>query len=67
MKFELAKNISLQIQEVARGTGINEEEIITNAILLYLDSISKQVKLKKELNSLDKLSDEALLNFEAQI
>lgn len=67
MNINLSKNLSLQVQEIAKGIGINEEEVVNNAVLLYLDTINKQLKLKKELLDLDKLSDEALVNFEVQI
>ena len=67
MNVNLSKNISLQVQEMAKGAGLNEEEIVNNAVVLYLDTVKKHMQLKKELNDLDELSDEALSNFEAQL
>lgn len=64
MNVNLSKNISLQVQEIAKGIGLKEEELVNNAVLLYLDTMKKHMQLKKELNELDNLSDEALLNFE---
>lgn len=67
MNVTLSKSISLQVQELARGVGLKEDEIVNNAVVLYLDTIKKHMQLKKELNQLDELSDEALANFEAQL
>lgn len=67
MNVNLSKTVTLQIQEVAKGVGLKEEEIVNNAVLLYLDTMKKHLQLKKELNELDELSDEVLSNFEAQL
>ena len=67
MNVNLSKSISLQVQEIAKDVGLKEGEIVNNAVLLYLDTMKKHLQLKKELNELDELSDEALSNFEAQI
>ena len=67
MNIHFSKNVSMQIQEIADKTGTKEEEIVNNAVLLYLDNISKYITLKKELSALDRLSDDALLNFEASL
>ena len=44
--------------------GFKKQEIVDRALLFYLDTIQKQLDLKQEFKELDKLSDEALLNFE---
>ncbi|MDO8553325.1 MAG: hypothetical protein Q7S22_00830 [Candidatus Micrarchaeota archaeon] len=67
MNVNLSHNISLQVQEMAKGAGLKEDEIVNNAVVLYLDTMKKHMQLKKELTELDDLSDEALSNFEAQL
>lgn len=67
MNVNLSKTVSLQVQEMAKGIGVEEEEFVNNAVVLYLDTIKKHTQLKKELSVLDELSDEALSNFEAQL
>lgn len=67
MNIYLSKNVSMQVQEIANRMGAKEEDIVNNAVLLYLDNISKYMQFKKELTSFDKMSDEALTNFEASL
>jgi predicted transcriptional regulator len=64
MSIELSKDINKRLLEVADLLDLDEDEIIKRAILLYLDDIQKRVALKKENKSWDRLSDEALENFE---
>ncbi len=67
MQIQIPKDVDKKINEVSKVFGIGKEEIIDRAILLYLDSIQKQLELKKELKSWDLLSDEALENFERDL
>ena len=64
MQVQISKDVDKKIKEASRILGLEEEEIIDRAILLYLDNIQKYLELKKEFKIWDKLSDEALENFE---
>lgn len=67
MQIQIPKDVDKKITEVSKVFGMEKEEIIDRAILLYLDSIQKQLELKKELKMWDLLSDEALENFERDL
>ena len=60
----ISDDTSKKIVKVSGILGIEKEELVDRALLLYLDNIHKYVELKKELKEWDTLSDEALLNFE---
>ena len=64
MEIELPKDVNRKLLEVSNLLNLEEEEIVNRALLLYLDNIQKYIELKKELKTWDKLSDEALENFE---
>lgn len=64
MQIEIEKITSEKVGVASKKLGVSKKDLIERAILLYLDSISKYIDLKKELQSWDSLSDEALLNFE---
>ena len=67
MQIELQKDTSRKIDDVSKVLGIKREKLIDRAILVYLDSIQKQIELKREMKEWDQLSDEALLNFEKSL
>lgn len=67
MQIEIPKDTSKKINNVSKILGIKSQQLIDRAILLYLDTISKQMDLKKEMAEWDELSDEALLNFERSL
>jgi len=64
MEVVIAKDTSVKIKEVSEALGIEKEEVVDRAILLYLDNIDKYLDLKKEMKEWDALSDEALHDFE---
>ncbi len=64
MELTLSPEIKHRVAEASEKSGLNESELIKKAILLYLDTIKKQVDLKKEFDAWEKVSDEALENFE---
>jgi hypothetical protein len=64
MEIEISKESDKKLSEISEELGIDKEEIVNRAILLYMDSIEKLLLLKKEMNIWDKLSDEALEKFE---
>jgi len=67
MQIEISKDTSRKIEEASKVLGIKRNNIIDRAILVYLDSIQKQLELKKEMKLWDELSDEALVNFEKSL
>ena len=67
MEIEISKELDKRLVEISEDLGLDKEEIVNRAILLYMDSIEKMLSLKKEMNAWDKLSDEALENFEMSL
>ena len=67
MSIQISKGINKKIKEASKILGLEEEEIVDRAILLYLDNIEKYLELKKEFKEWDKLSDEALESFERKL
>ena len=65
MDVHISKNAEKILTEVSKRSGFNEEEFVERAVLFYADTIQKQLSLKKEFEQWDKLSDEAIVNFEA--
>ncbi|MBI1970094.1 hypothetical protein HYS48_05345 [Candidatus Woesearchaeota archaeon] len=64
MSIGISKETSKKLENASKVLGLKKEEIIDRAILTYLDNIDKFTELKKELRAWEKLSDEALENFE---
>ena len=64
MEVEIEKETSDRIIEVSKELGIEKNKLVERAVLLYLDSISKYVEFKKEMDDWDVLSDQAFENFE---
>ena len=62
MKIELSKETEKKLNKVSSVLGIGDKDVVNRAILFYLDTISKQLELKKEMDSWDMLSDEASLS-----
>ena len=67
MEIELSKSMVKKLNKVSSVFGVKDRDIVNRAILFYLDTISKQVGLKEEMASWDKLSDEALAKFDKLI
>ena len=64
MEVEIEKETSDRIIEVSKELGIEKNKLVERAVLLYLDSMSKYVEFKKEMDDWDVLSDQAFENFE---
>lgn len=64
MQIELEKDTSKKINQASKILGIEKDELVDRAILVYLDNMSKYLELKQEMKEWDALSDEALINFE---
>ena len=67
MEIELSKETEKKLNKVSSVLGVGDKDIVNRAILFYLDTISKQLELKKEMDSWDMLSDEALAKFDKSI
>lgn len=67
MQIEISKDTSRKVDDVSKILGIRKNKLIDRALLVYLDSIQKQLDLKKEMKVWDELSDEALMNFEKSL
>lgn len=67
MEIELSKDMMKKLSNVSSVLGVKNKDVINRALLYYLDTISKQLELKKEMIEWDKLSDEALLKFDKLI
>jgi len=67
MQIHLQEPTLRQLKKVAQTTGIEEEQLIQRAVLYYLDAIQKHVEFYEEMNAWERLSDEALANFEAAL
>ena len=64
MEMQLAEDMSEKVVRASQLLGIQRQEFVDRAILLYLDNLEKYLHLKQEMQEWDVLSDEALLNFE---
>lgn len=67
MEIELSRDTKSKLNKVSSILGVKDKDVVNKAILFYLDTISKQMELKKELSSWDELSDEALIKFDKLI
>ena len=59
----LSKDIKEQMEIVSEKMGLEKQEILNRALLLYFEGIQKQLNLFKELGALEKLSNESLLKY----
>ena len=60
MQIKIERKLNKKVRDVSRALGVDEKQVITRALLLYLESVKKTMDLKKELEAWDELSDEAL-------
>lgn len=67
MKTQLSKEVDKKIKEASRFFGIQEKDLIKQALTHYLDSISPYLSLKREFTAWDKLSDESFYDFEKSL
>jgi hypothetical protein len=67
MQIEITKEVDTKLKKISSVSGIDRKKIVTKAIDYYLLVLDQELKLKSEFGSLDKLSDEALLNFEENL
>ena len=67
MDIEINNDNMIRLKKASKILGIKSEELLNRALVVYLDEITKHLRLKKEMKDWDLLSDEALLNFEKSI
>lgn len=67
MKTALSSTINSKIRRASRKLGIQEKELLNNAVLFYLDNIAPYLDLKEESNAWEKLGDAAFLKFEKSL
>ncbi len=67
MQIEITKEVDTKLKKISSVSGLDRKKIVTKAIDYYLLVLDQELKLKNEFGSLDKLSDEALLNFEENL
>ena len=67
MEIELSRDTKSKLNKVSSILGVKDKDVVNRAVLFYLDTISKQLELKKEIDTWDKLSDEALVKFDKSI
>lgn len=63
-QMQLAEDTSEKVVRASQILGIQKQEFVDRAILLYLDNLEKYLNLKQEMQEWDILSDEALFDFE---
>lgn len=61
------KELKKEVKNVSKALGISEQETLKRALLFYSDRVRKISGLKNEFEEWDKLSDEALINFEKSL
>jgi hypothetical protein len=59
----VSSSVEKKVKDASKQLGFEERELADRALLLYLDSIEKNVQLKKEFAEWDALSDEAMAKF----
>jgi hypothetical protein len=64
MQIHIEEQLNKRLQDVSKAYGVDEQQLIKQAILLYLDTVTKNVDLRRELAAWDALSDEAMLSLE---
>ena len=67
MEVQISSVVGAQLKQASKSLGFKEAEIADRAILFYLDTLQKQIELKREFAEWDALSDEALDVFEKSL
>ena len=60
MQIQLEKQLNKRMQDASKIFGVDQSQLIKQALLLYLDSLQESFDLKKEFDAWDILSNEAL-------
>lgn len=67
LKVEVSKEIESKLKDTSKLLGVNEQAVVDRAIITYLNSLGREIQLKKESRQWDKMSDEAFLDFESSL
>jgi hypothetical protein len=67
MLIDLSNDLDKKVDEVSVLMNLNKEELVNRAVKVFIDDIEKMLKLKKEFQNWDALSDESLINFEGSL
>ena len=59
MQIQLEKKLNKRVQDASKAFGVDQNQLIRQALLLYLDSVQRSSDLKREFDVWDTLSDEA--------
>ena len=65
--IKLSEDMAADVEKASEALGIKKNELVGRAVLLYLDNLHKYMDLKMEFKEWEKLSDEALSNFEKSL
>ena len=60
MQIQLERKLNKRVRDASKTFGVDQSQLVKQALLLYLDSVQKSFDLKKEIDAWDTLSDEAL-------
>lgn len=64
MTLKISKEMDNKLSEVSKLLNLQKTELINRALVIYLDNLEKYLELKRDQEIWDRLSDEALENFE---
>ena len=67
MQIQLTKNLQHTMRNTSRLMGLDEQELVNRALMLYLKSVEQVVFLHDELRAWDIASDEAFRDTEQNI
>jgi hypothetical protein len=59
----VSSSVEKKVKSASKKLGFEEKDLVDRALLLYLDSIEKNIQLKKEFAEWDALSDEVMEKF----
>ncbi len=57
----LEKELKREAEKVSKEMGIDNKELLERALILYLDSVKRQLSLFKELEAWERLSDDVFV------
>jgi hypothetical protein len=67
IKINIPSKIEKDIKKISEKLGIDQRDFLINAILYYFQIMEKEIELKKELESWEKVSDKDWIKFEKKI
>lgn len=64
MPVQVPKDVEKDVKKASEELNVSEEELVDRALHFYLSSVEKLRSLSREFAAWDKMSDEALHDFE---